>query len=617
MPAGRQRCGMRRHKEPNMTGIPALFSICLLAAASTAAGASAPPARTDLKNLPPGRPLVAGDLFSSVDLKTRGGAARGVGVSGQPFRNALRLQTGSKEGRGARSVALRWTNSISVKKGDTLLAVFSARAVEPKGEGAEPFAGFMIQENGASSDQVALIAFAPESKWETIYLPARAKRDYKAGELQFRFLFDERLRTIEIGGIALLDLGPKVDVHSLPVTKIHYDGGGPDAPWRKEALARIEAIRKADLKILVRDAEGRPVPGAKVSVRMKRHAFGFGTELHERLLMRQNDSDAARYREAALKLYNKAVFGNATKWGPWEKSSEHQKRTERALKWLHQRGFAVRGHTLLWPGWKKQNPPDLPKLAKNQLRKRIDGHIRQIMGRFQGQLAEWDVINEPRANKDFMKVLGDEAMAEWFKLARKTDPKAKLYINDYSILTDTPGPQNAYAEIIRRLLEQGAPVDGIGFQSHFGTALPAPEKILAVMDRFAQFGCDLMVTEFDCDTLDEETQARFTRDFLTLAFSHPKMVSFMMWGFWENRHWRPNAAFFRPNWTLKPNGQAYMDLVLKEWWTNADGATDANGVFKTRGFLGEYEITVQTEKKKERVNATLAKETRDVRIALK
>jgi hypothetical protein len=35
-----------------------------------------------------------------------------------------------------------------------------------------------------------------------------------------------------------------------------------------------------------------------------------------------------------------------------------------------------------------------------------------------------------------------------------------------------------------------------------------------------------------------------------------------------------------------------MDLVLKEWWTDVTGKTDAQGVFATRGFLGDYEISV-------------------------
>jgi hypothetical protein len=68
--------------------------------------------------------------------------------------------------------------------------------------------------------------------------------------------------------------------------------------------------------------------------------------------------------------------------------------------------------------------------------------------------------------------------------------------------------------------------------------------------------------------------------------------SIIMWGFWEGRHWLPNAALFRRDWTIKPNGQAYQDLVFKQWWTNADGKSDNRGAYRTRGFLGDYDISV-------------------------
>jgi hypothetical protein len=87
-------------------------------------------------------------------------------------------------------------------------------------------------------------------------------------------------------------------------------------------------------------------------------------------------------------------------------------------------------------------------------------------------------------------------------------------------------------------------------------------------------------------------QTAYTRDFLTAAFSHPAVDSIIMWGFWEGRHWLPDAALLTRDWKLKPNGQAWLDLVKKDWWTNADGTADAKGEYKTRGFYGDYEVTV-------------------------
>ena len=49
--------------------------------------------------------------------------------------------------------------------------------------------------------------------------------------------------------------------------------------WRAAADARIEAHRKADLRVVVLGADGKPVEGADVAVRMMRHAFKFGTQV--------------------------------------------------------------------------------------------------------------------------------------------------------------------------------------------------------------------------------------------------------------------------------------------------------------------------------------------------
>lgn len=116
--------------------------------------------------------------------------------------------------------------------------------------------------------------------------------------------------------------------------------------------------------------------------------------------------------------------------------------------------------------------------------------------------------------------------------------------------------------------------------------------MLAILDRFAALGLDISITEHDIDTQDEQLQADFTRDFLTTVFSHPSVVAILTWGFWENSHWRPNAAYYRSDWSITPAGQAWLDLVMKKWWTTASLETGANGAARTRGFLGSYEITV-------------------------
>src|SRR5213076_2728496 len=62
---------------------------------------------------------------------------------------------------------------------------------------------------------------------------------------------------------------------SLPLV-LNYKGREADAPWRKEAEARIEKFRKGDIAVVVNDASGNPVAGADVAIKIKRQAFSWG-----------------------------------------------------------------------------------------------------------------------------------------------------------------------------------------------------------------------------------------------------------------------------------------------------------------------------------------------------
>jgi endo-1,4-beta-xylanase len=225
-----------------------------------------------------------------------------------------------------------------------------------------------------------------------------------------------------------------------------------------------------------------------------------------------------------------------------------------------------------------------------KLKARIDAHLIDILGATKGTLVEWDVVNEPSANKRLAKVVGEDEMVNWYKRAKELDGNAKMFLNDYGNLGEG-SLDTEFKRIIKRLLELGAPIEGIGLQAHFGLQLTPPEELNSRLDAFGAFGLPLAITEFDVNTSNEPLQADYLRDFLTIAFANKNVSSFLMWGFWEGQHWLPDAAMYRKDWSIKPNGQVFKDLVFKTWWTNATGTSDATGNFETRGFYGDYKIT--------------------------
>jgi GH35 family endo-1,4-beta-xylanase len=571
-----------------------ITALCLLLGTSIGVCAeTAPPATllipNDLHALAPSGPQVATH-----------GRFEFVPVTGQPFAEALRAETVHRPAY-PWDVQLDVRTISAVKKGDTLWLGLDARRTKTLQETGEALVE-VIFEQAALPHQKLLeraISFGPQ--WSQARIPFTADRDAAAGELKVTLRLGYNPQTLELGALTLLNYGPSVAPSTLPRTDTAYEGSEPNHPWRAAAAARIEKVRKGDLAIQVNDSKGRPVEGAVVKVRMKRHAFAFGTAIQSaRIAGEQADTpDNIRYRETIERNFNKVVIENDIKWPAWTNTpgGGHVPReiVLRALDWFREREIPVRGHVMVWPSW-RYTPKFLRLLEKepDTLRATVLGHIAEQTAILGPRLAEWDVINEAYAHHDLIDILGREAMADWFRAARAGAPKPVLFYNDYTMFSgEGPGsPSQHFYDTIRFLIDQGAPIGGIGEQGHFGGSPPPPMKVLATFDRFAAFGLPIQISEFDIDTSDEELQVAYTRDFLTAAFSHPSVTGVMSWGFWAGSHWKPRAAFWAKDWTLRPNGKVFLDLIQREWWTNADLKTDAAGRTTVRGFCGDYEISV-------------------------
>ncbi|MEO1498087.1 MAG: endo-1,4-beta-xylanase [Planctomycetota bacterium] len=384
-----------------------------------------------------------------------------------------------------------------------------------------------------------------------------------------------------------------------------YPGAEPDAPWRATAAARIDAIRKADLSVNVVDLAGNPVPGARVQAVMREHEFGFGTAVQAWRLA-DNTSANDTYKSTTQALFNTATIENALKWDAWEGEFGPlftPAIAAQALDWLNAAGIDTRGHALIWPGG--QNLPlDIQGLLgggltpgeQDDVRTRIENHFVNITSATNGKVVAWDVVNETRTNNDLMRELdeGDDALVDWFTRADELAGQAELYLNDFGILNTWGAFENRdiYFDTIAQLIADGAPIEGIGFQGHFfENDIEGPEQLWAILDRFETLGLKMQVTEFDFTTGDEALQAQYTADFLTAMFAHEGIDDVLFWGFWEDAHWRPEAALFRSDWSIKPNGEAYLDLVFDEWWTDETMNADNAGSASVRGFKGDYDIT--------------------------
>jgi GH35 family endo-1,4-beta-xylanase len=179
-------------------------------------------------------------------------------------------------------------------------------------------------------------------------------------------------------------------------------------------------------------------------------------------------------------------------------------RADALVKFAEENGLAVFGHTLVWHA--QTNDWFFRGGDKTIITARLRDHIHTLVGRYKGRLDGWDVVNEAIAdrpdgstenlrNSQWLQNLGPEFLTLAFKFAHEADPKAKLYYNDYSIET---GPKHESSMILlRRLIKEGAPIDGVGIQGHWRTDTVPYDAIDRAIADYAALGLKVSITELD------------------------------------------------------------------------------------------------------------------------
>lgn len=542
-----------------------------------------------------------------------------VTVVGQSFTEAARVATLAPTGN-FWSSAMTFTNSLVVNEDDVVLLRFFARMEETMDESGTATATVYVE--GPDFAKSVTVRINVSSTWKEYFVPFESIGTYALGQLGFKFGFGAtgRPQVMDVAGVEAWNYAQTKALAEMPRTSFDYPGRAADAPWRAEAAARLDQFRKGAYAVRVQDTEGNPIDGTTVRVRLVKHAFEFGTAMVASRIMDNSSADAVTYRQKILELFNSGTFENDTKWPAWIGQfgpSFNPAQTVEALKWTEQNDLAMRGHVLVWPSVRNlpnsignlvdANDPSVPGL--------IMAHIADVMSTTQGYFDDWDVINEPFDNFDVMETYGYDLMAEWFNAAQTQESGAGRFINDYGILSGgglNTTKQDAYAASISRIKADGGPITGVAFQGHFSGTPTGITKVWEILERYAtEFPeLDMRITEFDITGDDEELKSDFLRDFYTIAFSHPKMLGVQMWGFWESAHWKAESSLYDANWSERPLGQAYRELVHGEWKTNDLGVTGIDGMMAGRGFSGDY--VVEDAVGRQLGQFTLTKDSADV-----
>jgi endo-1,4-beta-xylanase len=243
--------------------------------------------------------------------------------------------------------------------------------------------------------------------------------------------------------------------------------------------------------------------------------------------------------------------------------------SDKLVDFAMKNGKSLRGHTLLWH---QQNAKwmFMDKNGKNVSRevllKRLEKYISTVVGRYKGKIYSWDVVNEvvdgaDLRNSEWLEIAGEEYIEKAFIYARKADPKAKLFINDY----DTTDPVKGLTlyNLVKKLKERKVPVDGIGMQFHITLTNPGIKAIDESLKKFSELGVEIQITELDmslnpdakiksADASQELLirQAYRYKEIFDIFKKYKSITNVTFWGFQDGHTWLTNFPVNKSDWPL-------------------------------------------------------------------
>lgn len=179
---------------------------------------------------------------------------------------------------------------------------------------------------------------------------------------------------------------------------------------------------------------------------------------------------------------------------------------DRIVDFAKANGLLIRGHTLCWhkqtPDWMFRDQ-DGKSVKKEVLLARLKDHITQVVKRYKGKIYAWDVVNEAiddddskfMRETDWFKICGEEYIAKAFQWAHEADPDAQLFYNDYN--TESPIKRDKIYRLLKKLLNDGVPVHGIGLQGHWNIYNPNEKDLRDAIEKFSSLGLKIQITELD------------------------------------------------------------------------------------------------------------------------
>ncbi len=290
---------------------------------------------------------------------------------------------------------------------------------------------------------------------------------------------------------------------------------------------------------------------------------------------------AAGERRMLARHFNSVTAENAMKWGTIEPElgDRDYSRADAIARFARRAGLRLRGHTLAWGRY--QLPSDLEEEVASatdptaRMHTLMNRNIRTLVKRYRGQVAAWDVVNEPLEVNGgeldpnlFLRTIGPEYIGDAFRLADRYDPQADLFLNEF-LFSYSGAKAEGLLSLLSNLLDEGVPVDGVGIQAHFFPFMPLPsaKEFERYLRRLARLGLKVELTELDVSIrhfLDEpdplSAQADYYRRVVSACMDVRRCRGVTVWGIADDQSWLDT---FPPFSLAAPNLPLLFDSALR------------------------------------------------------
>jgi endo-1,4-beta-xylanase len=268
------------------------------------------------------------------------------------------------------------------------------------------------------------------------------------------------------------------------------------------------------------------------------------------------------------------------------------------VQWCQDNNIKVWGHCLAWhsqtANWFFQGTNGQP-VTRELAMARLKNHIFAEVGRYKGRVYGWDVVNEAindngnsetenLRNSSWIRAIGPDYLTMAFKWAHEADPNALLYYNDYNIergAVSNTGKHASSMLLLKRLIKDGAPINGVGIQGHWHLDSNLADIEKAITD-YESLGLKVAITELDVTSTGENSgafsvrgggpitpeavqkQAEVFGKLFQIFNRHASCITRVtLWGIDDNRSWRrgQGALLYDGQLQPKPSLQAVLDAA--------------------------------------------------------